>query len=133
MDHLQYLMVLGACLLVTLPLEVVLGARVYRQPRRLAVAVLPAAALFYLWDAVAVSRGHWTFSASYVTGVTLPLGVPLEELAFFVVVPICSLLSFEAVRNLLDADRRTAVPVLALVRRRGSLRAAGSRPVAGDR
>ncbi len=116
MDHFQYLIVLGGCLLVTLPLELLLGARVYRQPRRLAVAVLPAAALFYVWDAIAIGRGHWTFAPQYVTGVTLPFGVPLEELAFFLVIPVCALLSFEAVRALLDPERRAALPVLALVR-----------------
>jgi len=118
MDHLQYLMVLGGCLVITLPLELALGARVYRQPGRLLRAVLPAAAIFYVWDAVAISRGHWTFAPEYVTGVRLPFGVPLEELAFFLVIPVCALLSFEAVRNLLDADRRPTVPALALVRSR---------------
>ena len=78
MDHFQYLIVLGGCLLVTLPLELLLGARVYRQPRRLAVAVLPAAALFYVWDAIAIGRGHWTFAPQYVTGWVMPFGVPLE-------------------------------------------------------
>ena len=118
MDHLQYLIVLGGCLLVTLPLELLLGARVYRQPRRLAVAVLPAAALFYVWDAVAIGRGHWTFAPRFVSGITLPFGVPIEELAFFVVIPICALLSFEAVRTLLDPERRAALPVVVLARAR---------------
>jgi len=116
MDHLQYFMVLGGCLLITLPLELALGARVYRQPRRLLTAVVPAAAVFYVWDAVAIGRGHWTFAPQYVSGVRLPFGVPIEELAFFVVIPICALLSFEAVRNLLDAERRATVPALVLAR-----------------
>lgn len=120
MDHLQYFMVLGGCLLITAPLELVLGARVYRQPRRLLAAVAPAAVLFYAWDAVAIARGHWTFAPEYVSGVRLPFGVPLEELAFFMVIPICALLSFEAVRNLLDADRRAAVPVVAWLHARRS-------------
>lgn len=42
----------------------------------------------------------------YVTGVALPVGVPLEELVFFVVIPLCALLSFESVRNLLDGEVR---------------------------
>lgn len=43
MDRWQYLIVLGACLLITAPLEF-FGKGVYRQPRRLAAAVLPVAA-----------------------------------------------------------------------------------------
>jgi lycopene cyclase domain-containing protein len=133
MDHLQYLIVLGGCLVVTLPLELVLGARVYRQPRRLAVAVLPAAVIFYVWDAVAISRGHWTFAPRYVSGITLPFGVPLEELAFFVVIPICALLSFEAVSTLLDPERRAALPVLAWLRHGERDRSDTSSSLAGGR
>ena len=46
MDRFQYLLVLAACVLVTLPLEFAFGARVWRRPRRLARAVLPAFATF---------------------------------------------------------------------------------------
>ena len=79
-----------------MPLEL-LGARVYRRPRRLAAAVLPPAALFLLWDVVATERGTWSFNPTYVTGARI-LGLPLEELAFFVVIPLCALLTYEAVR-----------------------------------
>jgi lycopene beta-cyclase len=104
MDRYQYLIVMGLCVLVTLPLEVFLGARVYRDPRRWVRSVLPVIALFYVWDAVAIARGHWWFNPRYTTGVTLPFGVPVEELVFFVVVPTCALLSFDAIRSLLRRD-----------------------------
>lgn len=106
MDRFQYLGLLAGCFLLTLPLEFVFDARVYRRPRRLAVALVPTVALFYVWDAVAISRGHWTFAPQYVTGWVMPFGVPLEELLFFVVIPICALLSIESVRNLLDRGPR---------------------------
>ena len=62
MRHLSYLAVLAFCLVGTLPLELWLGVRVYRQWRRLLLTLLPVVAVF-------------------------------------VVVPVCSLLSFEAVRK----------------------------------
>lgn len=99
-----YLALLGACLALTLPLEWVFHARVWRRPRRLARAVLPVAAIFYLWDALVIARGHWWFSAEHTTGVVLPLGVPIEEALFFLVIPVCALLSLESVRNLLAGD-----------------------------
>ncbi len=77
-----------------------MGARVYRQPRRLLAVLVPVVAVFLLWDGFAVARGHWTFSERYTTGWKLPGGIPVEELAFFVVIPICALLTFEAVRLL---------------------------------
>ncbi|GAA0528369.1 lycopene cyclase [Saccharopolyspora subtropica] len=102
----QYLLVMAACLLVTVPLEF-LGARVYRNPARLARAVLPVAAVFLAWDAIAIAARVWTFNPRYVTGLRPVFGVPLEELVFFLVVPACALLVHGCVRALL---RRSGQP-----------------------
>lgn len=110
MDRFQYLGLMAGCLLLTLPLEVVFDARVYRRPGRLVRALGPAVVLFYAWDALAIGRRHWTFNPRYVTGWTLPFGVPVEEVAFFLVIPVCALLAFEAVRNILDRGWRSFVP-----------------------
>ena len=96
----EYLLLLGACLLVTLPLELVLGARVYRQPRRLALTLLAPVAIFVIWDVLAIAWDHWRYSDRYVTGWTLPGSLPVEELLFFLVIPICGLLTLEAVRRI---------------------------------
>jgi lycopene beta-cyclase len=104
----EYLLVLAGCLLVTVPLEFVLGARVYRRPLRLAAVVLPVAAVFYVWDLVAVARGHWYFNPARTSGILLPGQVPLEEALFFVVIPLCGLLTYEAVGAVLS--RRGTVP-----------------------
>lgn len=101
MDAYQYLLVMAACLLVTLPLEFVLRARVYRRWRRLLWAVVPVAAVFAVWDAVAIARGHWWYSPRFTTGILLPGTLPLEELVFFLVIPVCGLLTYEAVGTVL--------------------------------
>lgn len=100
-----YLAVLVACLVITLPLEFVLGARVYRNPRRTLKAIAPVFALFAVWDLAATARGHWWFSERYTLG-PRALSLPLEEWLFFAVVPLCALLTFEAVKNV--AVRRDA-------------------------
>jgi len=97
--HLAYLAVLALCLLGTLPLEVWLGVRVYRRPRRLLLTLLPVVAVFYLWDVYAIAADHWSFDPAQTVGLVLPGGVPVEELLFFVVVPTCAVLAFEAVRR----------------------------------
>ena len=99
MRHLAYVGMLAFCLLGTLPLELWIGARVYRQSRRLVLTLLPVVAVFLVWDVYAITAGHWDFDSSQILGVVLPGGVPLEELMFFVVVPTCALLAFEAVRR----------------------------------
>lgn len=92
-----YLLVLLGCLLVTLPLELVLGVRVYRQPRRLLGALVPGLAVFLGWDVLATRAGQWSFDPDQVLGFVGVL--PVEEVAFFVVVPTCAVLALEAVRR----------------------------------
>ena len=100
-DRYQYLVLMGACVLITLPLEFVLRARIYRRPRRYLVALLPVVVVFSVWDVIAIAREHWWYSSAYTTGVILPAGLPLEELVFFVVIPTCGLLTYEAVGTVL--------------------------------
>jgi lycopene cyclase domain-containing protein len=100
-----YLALMAACLAVTLPLELVLRARVYRRPRRWLAALVPVFLVFNVWDWVAIRRGHWTYSDRYTTGIEL-LGLPLEELVFFLVVPTCALLTYQAVVRLLPPRER---------------------------
>jgi lycopene cyclase domain-containing protein len=99
-DHFQYLLLMACCLVVTAPLEL-LGARVYRQPLRLARAVLPVAVVFLAWDAIAIAARVWTYNPRYLTGLRLPLRIPLEELVFFLVVPVCGILTYGCVQALL--------------------------------
>ena len=92
-----YLAVLAGCVIGTLPLELVLHTRVYARWRRLALTLLPVLAVFLVWDVLAIRAGHWDYDPEQVTGVELG-GLPLEELLFFVVIPICAVLTLEAVR-----------------------------------
>lgn len=93
-----YLLVLGACLLGTLPLELFLGVRVYRQWRRLLLTLLPVLAVFLTWDVLAIRAGDWGYDPRQTVGVMLGV-LPLEELLFFLVIPTCSVLALEAVRR----------------------------------
>ncbi len=97
-DRFQYLILMGLCVLITLPLEFVFGARVWRRPRRLAAALGIPLAIFVVWDVIAIARDHWGYNEKYVTGWKLPFDLPVEELAFFLVIPVCGILTIEAVR-----------------------------------
>lgn len=99
MRHLGYVGVLVLCLLGTLPLELWLGVRVYRQWRRLLLTLAPVVTVFVGWDLYAIARGHWDFDYAQTLGLVLPGGLPVEELLFFLVVPTASLLALEAVRQ----------------------------------
>jgi lycopene cyclase domain-containing protein len=104
-DRYQYLLLMAACVVLTLPLEFVLGARVWRRPRRLLKAVLPGMVIFSLWDVAAIARHHWSYNPRYVTGWDLPGHLPVEEVVFFAVVPICALLTFGVVSRIFGRQR----------------------------
>jgi lycopene cyclase domain-containing protein len=99
MGHWTYLIVLAACLCAAVPLEFVFHVRVLRRPGILIAALLPELVLFAGWDLYAIHSHQWTYDPRRVTGVVLPGGLPVEEALFFVVIPVCAVLAFEAVRR----------------------------------
>ena len=103
----SYVAMLVFCLIGTIPLELVFGLGVLRQVRRLALTIVLAAGPFLLWDLWATEAGHWRFDPEQ----TLPwrvAGIPLEEVGFFVVIPLAAILTYEAVRTL--RGRQSAPP-----------------------
>jgi lycopene cyclase domain-containing protein len=101
MRHLAYLTVLAGCLAAALWLEPVLKVNVLRRGRRLLLTLLPVVAVFVVWDLLAIHAGHWTFDPAQTTGILFPGGLPLDEVLFFLVVPVCAVLGLEAVRAVL--------------------------------
>ena len=102
--HLTYLGLLVGCLIVTAPLEIVLRVRVYARWRRFLLAVLPEFAVFVVWVLYAIAQGHWDYDDELTLGIRLPGGIPVEEVLFFLVVPLCSVLALEAVRRVTGWD-----------------------------
>lgn len=95
--HWSYVAMLAFCLAGTLPLVPAFGLSVLRQPRRLLLTIALAGTPFLVWDLYATHAGHWRFDPDQ----TLPprvAGLPLEEVGFFVVIPLVSVLTLEAVR-----------------------------------
>jgi lycopene cyclase domain-containing protein len=97
LPHWAYVAMLAFCLAGTLPLVPAFRLSVLRQPRRLLLTIALAGTPFVLWDLYATHAGQWWFDE----GQTLPwrvAGLPLEEIGFFVVIPLVSVLTYEAVK-----------------------------------
>jgi lycopene cyclase domain-containing protein len=101
--HLTYLALLAGCLVVTAPLELLLRVRVYARWRRLLLALVPQLVVFLAWEACAIAHHHWSYDPAQVLPVRIG-GLPLEELLFFLVVPVCAVLALEAVRKVTGWD-----------------------------
>jgi lycopene cyclase domain-containing protein len=78
-------------------LEIIFKVGVLRRWKRAFSSILPVSALFIIWDAYAISQGHWFFDRDQILGIFGPFGIPLEEYLFFIVVPMAALLTIEAV------------------------------------
>jgi len=101
--HWTYTVILVATFAAAAWLQALPGVHVLDRPRRLGAALLPGL-LFLGWDVLAAQSRWWAFSDDHTFGVRV-LGLPLEEIAFFLVVPTCAMLGYEAVRVTLPRIR----------------------------
>jgi lycopene cyclase domain-containing protein len=97
-ERLSYVAVLVGCLVATIWLEFALRTRVMRRLRRLLLTIVIVMPAFILWDLYAIDQGHWSFDNDRILGIFLPGRLPLDEVLFFITIPIVSILTFEAVR-----------------------------------
>ena len=95
----QYLALLGICLVGTAFLEVRFQARVWRRPFTVLRALALPWLVFNAVNELAVFRHLWFYNPRYVTGWRVPRHYPVEEMCFFVAIPLCALLTFEAASN----------------------------------
>ncbi len=80
-------------------LEIFLKVRVLKRIKRVILSIAPVAIVFLIWDAYAIAKKHWYFDPNQTLGIKLPFDIPLEELLFFVIVPLAAILTIEAVRS----------------------------------
>ena len=96
---LSYVGVLVFVLMGSLWLEILLRTHVLARWPRLLLVMALVVWPFLLWDAYAIAEGHWWFDTTRITGIYLPAQIPLDELLFFLVIPLASILTLEAVRS----------------------------------
>ncbi|CAB4660570.1 unannotated protein [freshwater metagenome] len=100
MSQLAYVGVLVCIFIGSGWLEFFLRTRVLKRGLRFLLCIIPGLVLFICWDAYAISQGHWFFNLDLILGWEVIAGVPIDEVLFFIVVPLASVLTFEAVRSI---------------------------------
>lgn len=66
----------------------------YKNTRALLLSIAIILVIFGMWDVYATYRGHWQFDPAAVWKVRI-INLPLEEVLFFVVIPFCSIFTWE--------------------------------------
>jgi lycopene cyclase domain-containing protein len=60
----------------------------------LLISIFVVGTSYIIWDIIVTEIGHWSFNDDYLVGIRI-LGLPLEEMLFFVVVPFACLFIYE--------------------------------------
>jgi lycopene cyclase domain-containing protein len=81
-------------------LELAFKVRVLFRMKRVLLSLLPISLGFLIWDAYAISQGHWFFDEKQVTGIQGPFNIPIEEILFFLIIPMAVLMTLEGVTRL---------------------------------
>ena len=68
--------------------------RYYRQIPRLLGSFILAGGAYLIWDVIATRHGDWGFNPLYVGQLHI-LGLPLEEILFFLFIPFSSIFIYE--------------------------------------
>jgi lycopene cyclase domain-containing protein len=83
--------------IISFPLAAVFYPKVGYHRKLLAVlfSILVVGTVFVAWDILATERGHWAFNPAYTLGIRF-MGLPLEEIMFFLTVPFSCLFIYES-------------------------------------
>ena len=76
----------------------------YSKIKYLLISILIVGSLFVFWDMFATYRGHWSFNPNYVLGIKI-LGLPVEEILFFITVPFSCIFAYEGIKYFLDESK----------------------------
>jgi len=80
----------------------------FSEIKSVALSTLIVSTVYIIWDVFATSRGHWSFNYDYLVGLSF-LGLPLEEILFFITVPYSCLFAYEALAYFLK-DAKMPLP-----------------------
>lgn len=100
----EYLLNNLLIIVVPLILSFEKNIRYYTKFKYVFLATLFTAVPFIIWDAAATNRGDWSFNKEFVQGFKI-LGLPFEEILFFITVPYSIIFIYETV-NFYIAERK---------------------------
>ena len=99
LENFSYLAILLFVLIGSGWLEFVMRTRLIARWRSFLLTLIPVMVFFSVWDAYAIGEGHWYFNPEKITGIIAWGGIPIDEILFFIVIPIASILTLEAVKS----------------------------------
>jgi lycopene cyclase domain-containing protein len=102
--QINYLLIDALIILFPLLLSFKWKFAYYRYFKALFPAIAVVGIGYIIWDAIVTARGDWFFNYTYLSGISI-LGLPIEEILFFVVVPYSCIFIYENLQYFLP-DRQ---------------------------
>jgi lycopene cyclase domain-containing protein len=68
--------------------------------------------VYLIWDFWAVSKGSWFFDSNQILGIMLFGKLPIEELLFFIIVPLMTVLTYLALTKLTGWGKKESSDLL---------------------
>jgi lycopene cyclase domain-containing protein len=96
MENYFYLAYLVLVLFSTL--LIIRVGRINIDLKKASMAIIPVLVVFVAWDVAATELGHWSFGLDKMLGIVI-LNQPVEEVAFFLVIPLFYIVVWEAVKK----------------------------------
>ena len=100
MAKFNYLLVLSFIATCAIFIALVFRIRVKRFWRLFVITDLAILVIYLIWDYWAISKKNWFFDESQILGVKIFGIIPIEEIFFFMIVPLTSLLTYLALKKL---------------------------------
>jgi lycopene cyclase domain-containing protein len=98
MGHFAYAEILLAIFVPVAIISFITPISRYRRYGPLLISIAIVDPFYIIWDQLAVIYGTWSFNSAEVTGIYF-FHLPIEEVAFFLVVPFSTILIYEAVNS----------------------------------
>lgn len=106
MTHLAYLAVIAFVAICAVGVNLGFGLRIGKRWRELLLTELFIVIIYLSWDTWAIAQKNWFFDTHQIVNIDILPKVPIEELLFFIVVPLTIILSYQALLKLTGWEKK---------------------------
>lgn len=101
MAQFHYLFVLGFIAFCAIAVTLTFRLRVPRFWRNFLLADISILVIYLNWDYWAIRKGNWDFDREQILGFYLFGNIPVEEVLFFIIVPLMTVIVYTTLMKLI--------------------------------
>jgi len=105
-NHFGYLVVIAFIALCALGVNLGFHLKILRRWPELLLTEFSIIVIYLSWDTWAIAKNNWFFDTHQILNIDVLPKVPLEELLFFIIVPLTTILTYQALLKLTGWNRK---------------------------